>query len=82
MVVILLLVTLVLMTVPVAIAVNVIRVTVQGLLFPSWPELIHGDAHMFLGMLMLLPALLLFLVISSLLDRVIINDEAREKIQP
>lgn len=66
----------VLMAVPIAVAVNITRVTVLGLLFLVNPELAHGSFHTFVGMLMLIPAAGLFLLLGWVLDRLIIRDEA------
>jgi exosortase len=51
----------VLLTVPIAVVVNVGRVTLLGVLYQIDPQYSAGDFHIFMGMLMLLPALLLFL---------------------
>lgn len=50
--------------VPVALVVNVGRVTVLGLLYLIDPKYARGDFHIFMGMLMLIPAVLLFMLIS------------------
>lgn len=52
----------VLLAVPVAILMNVIRVTVLAGLTLVNPNLSVGDAHMFIGVLLLIPALGLFLL--------------------
>ena len=49
--------TVVIMTVPTAIAVNVARVTAMGVVFPYWPGISAGQPHQVTGLLMLLPAL-------------------------
>jgi len=66
----------VLMTLPIAIAVNVGRVTTLGLLKVYSPEHAKGDFHIFVGMLMLIPAALIFLLLGWALDKVIVTDEA------
>ncbi len=67
-----------LLTVPIAVAVNVIRVTITGLLHLVNPELSAGDFHVFIGMLMVLPAVLMFLLVGWLLDRVVIHEPEEE----
>ena len=52
---------LVALAVPIALLVNILRITMQGVLDAYDPELSVGTAHSFLGMLWLFPALLLFL---------------------
>jgi len=59
---------LVLLTVPIAIFVNVIRVAILGFLFPWYPNLATGDFHVMIGMFMLVPALGLFIGVGWLLD--------------
>lgn len=66
---------LVLMTVPIAVAVNVARVTVMGLLVIVNDQLAAGDVHKFIGLLMLIPALGLFLLLGWVLDHLLIQDE-------
>ncbi len=60
---------LVLLTIPVAIAANVLRVTALGLIYPYNPEWTRGDAHTFIGLIILLiVALAMFIGIGWLLD--------------
>ena len=54
---------------PLAIASNVVRLSVSGLLYPFNPELTHGDPHQLTGMLTLIPALLLLILITKICDR-------------
>ena len=49
------------LAVPIALLVNIFRITMQGVLDSYDPELTVGAAHSFLSMLWLFPALLLFL---------------------
>ncbi|MAJ46053.1 MAG: hypothetical protein CBC35_01985 [Planctomycetes bacterium TMED75] len=49
------------LAVPIALVVNIFRITMQGVLDSYDPELTIGAAHSFLSMLWLFPALLLFL---------------------
>jgi len=65
-------------TVPIAIAVNVLRVTVTGLLFLVNPELAQGSFHTLIGMLMLIPALLAYMLLGWVLDHIFIEDESSE----
>ncbi len=65
----------VIMTLPIAVAVNVGRVTTLGLLHVYAPEYAKGDFHIFVGMLMLIPAAGLFLLLGWCLEKMIIQDE-------
>lgn len=60
---------------PVAILMNIVRVTVLGLLMLIDPDLAAGDAHMLIGTLLLFPSLLLFMGIVWALNRIIGADE-------
>lgn len=66
--------TMVVMTIPIAIAVNVGRVATLGLLYPVNPKLAQGEAHIFIGLLMLLPALGLFMLLGWILNRLILPE--------
>lgn len=66
---------LVLLTVPIAILINVGRVTALGLIHPYNSEMSTGDFHLFLGILMLLPALGLFLLIGWILNQLVIEED-------
>ena len=68
----------VLATVPIAVVVNIGRVTVIGLLYLVDPELAQGDTHVFVGMLMLIPAALLLLGIGWAMDKIIIEEPTEE----
>ncbi|WP_200761290.1 exosortase/archaeosortase family protein [Poriferisphaera corsica] len=67
----------VLMTLPIAVAVNVGRVTSLGLLTLINPDYAKGDFHLFIGMMMLAPALGLFLLMGWIMDRVVITDKPK-----
>ncbi len=67
---------LMLLAVPVAVAVNVGRVTVLGLLFMIDPQLAAGSFHTFVGMLMLGPAAALYLLILWVMDKLFVEDAA------
>jgi exosortase len=56
-------------TIPVAVVVNIGRVSVTGLLAMVNPALSKGEFHTFVGMLMLVPALGLLLAVGWALDR-------------
>lgn len=65
--------TIALLAVPVALVVNVARVTVLGLLYLWDPKLVEGDFHKFIGLLMLLPAAGLFWLIGFVLDHLFVD---------
>jgi len=62
------------LTVPIAVMVNVGRVSVLGLLYLYDAEMAAGDFHVFVGMLMLIPAAGMFWLVSWILDRIMIED--------
>ena len=64
------------LTLPIAVAVNVGRVTIMGLLMLVNPQMAQGGFHTFVGMLMLIPALGLFLLLGWVLDHLFIPDES------
>ena len=63
------------MAIPIAIAVNIGRVTVLGLLNLVDPEYAKGDFHIAVGMVMLIPAAILFMGLGWALDKIIIEEE-------
>ena len=65
----------VLSTVPIAVGINVVRVTVIGFIYPYNQELATGDFHTLIGMLMLVPAGGLFLLLGWLLDKIFVEPE-------
>ena len=67
--------TMILLAVPIAVAVNIGRVAALGVITTIDKEYAHGDFHLFVGMLMLLPAAGLFLLLGWVLDQVIVRDE-------
>ncbi|MEY3230115.1 MAG: hypothetical protein RL689_202 [Planctomycetota bacterium] len=67
-------IALLLLAAPVAIFMNVVRVTVLGLLSLRDPNLAAGDAHMMIGTLLLVPSLALFLAVVWTLNR-LVDDE-------
>jgi len=60
-----------LLSVPVALFMNVIRVSVLGLVTMWNPTLIKGDAHMLIGMLLLVLGLFLFMAIVWALNKAV-----------
>ena len=69
-------IVMVLMAVPIAVSVNVGRVTVIGVLYTYNKDLATGDFHTFVGMIMLIPAAFLFLLIGWILDQIIVSNDA------
>ena len=57
--------------VPVAIFMNIVRVVVLGVLTLVNPELATGEAHTFIGTLLLVPAFLLFMGFVKIFDKVL-----------
>lgn len=75
---------LLLLTVPIAVAVNVLRVTITGFLHLLSPDLSAGDFHIMVGMLMVFPAVAMFLGVGWILDNLFITadeegDETEEE---
>ncbi|WP_432799128.1 exosortase/archaeosortase family protein [Poriferisphaera sp. WC338] len=70
-------VVMVLMTVPIAITVNVGRVTSLGLLSLVNKEMVGGDFHTFVGMVMLIPAAGMFLLMGWIMDKLFISDKSK-----
>lgn len=65
-------VAVVLLSLPVAIGLNVVRVAVLGFLTVLVdPELASGEAHMLIGTLLLIPGLAVFLLLVWILNRVV-----------
>ena len=64
-------VALVLLAVPVALLMNVARVALLGVLTLKDPELARGQAHMFVGTLLLIPAFLLYMGMVWALNRTV-----------
>ncbi|MEM1107934.1 MAG: exosortase/archaeosortase family protein [Planctomycetota bacterium] len=62
------------LAVPIAVAVNIGRVTALGLIYTVNKEYAQGDFHLFVGMLMLIPAAGLFMLVGWVLERIIITD--------
>lgn len=66
---------------PIAVFVNVLRVSTLGLLHLIDPALARDDFHIFVGMLMLIPAAGLLMLVGWCLDRIIIT-EGKAKAKP
>jgi len=79
-------VILVLLAVPTAVFVNILRVMTLGLLSIADKDFVTGDFHTFIGTLWLVPAFLIYLGIVWILKNVIIEEEDEKevlgKIQP
>jgi exosortase len=65
---------LVMLAIPVALLLNVVRVVVLALLSLIDPDLASGDVHMLIGTLLLVPGLFMFLGLVWTLNRVIADD--------
>lgn len=73
-------VAVVLLSLPVAIGLNVVRVAVLGFLTVLVdPELASGEAHMLIGTLLLIPGLAVFLLLVWILNRVV--SDASESVE-
>ncbi|MEO0475877.1 MAG: exosortase/archaeosortase family protein [Planctomycetota bacterium] len=59
---------------PIAIFVNVLRVAVLGWVHLIDKDLAHGESHIFIGMLMLIPAAGLLMLVGWCLDKMIISE--------
>ena len=75
-------IALVLLAGPVAIFMNMVRVTVLGLLMLVNPDLASGDAHTLIGTILLVPSLGLFLGIAWILNRLISDPETSPEEMP
>ena len=67
------------LTAPIAIFVNALRVAALGWVHLINPEWAHGDAHIFIGMLMLIPAAGLLMLVGWCLDKMLITDGKKPK---
>lgn len=72
-------VALLLLAGPIAVLVNVIRVASLGLASLLNPDLAEGQAHMFIGVLWLVPAFLLFMGVVWALRRIELQPETKER---
>ena len=67
-------VALVMLAVPVAIVLNIVRVVILGLLMQVDPELASGGAHTLIGTLLLVPGLGAFMLVVWALNRAVIDE--------
>ncbi|MCA3005705.1 MAG: exosortase [Phycisphaerales bacterium] len=67
------------LAVPVAVLMNVIRVTVLGVLTLQDPKLAEGQSHMLVGTLLLVPAFFLYLGMVWTLNRIVVDDAETDK---
>jgi exosortase len=72
----------VLSTAPIAVGVNIVRVTVIGFIYPYDQELASGDFHTLIGMLMLVPAGGVFLLLGWILDKVFVIPDSDDEGKP
>ncbi|QDU70256.1 exosortase/archaeosortase family protein [Mucisphaera calidilacus] len=70
------------LTIPIAILVNVARVSTIGVLYVYNREMATGDFHIFVGMLMLIPAAGIFMLVTWILDNIVISDEDEDETPP
>lgn len=75
-------VLLLLLAVPVALLMNVVRVSVLGVLTIVDPNLAAGEAHTFIGTLLLFPSLGLFLLVVWSLNKIISEPETPPAPEP
>ncbi|MCA9278843.1 MAG: exosortase/archaeosortase family protein [Phycisphaeraceae bacterium] len=69
-------VILIALSVPLAVGLNVVRVTVLGLLSLINDKLAQGEAHSIVGILLLIPGLGLFFGLTWVLNRIVIDSNA------
>jgi exosortase len=72
-------IALLLLAVPVALLMNVLRVAVLGVLVLVNPEFSVGEAHTFIGTLLLIPAFGIFMACVWALNQMVVDDDARRK---
>lgn len=68
---------LLLLAVPIAVFMNIVRVGVLGFVTMYDPDLATGDSHTLIGTLLLLPALGLYMLIAWVLNRIVATDGAK-----
>jgi len=74
--------TMIALSAPIAIFVNALRVSILGWLHLIDPELAHGDFHLFIGMLTLIPAAGLLMLVGWCLEKIIIVENPGRKKAP
>lgn len=67
---------------PVAVAMNIVRVAVLGIASLWNPEFAKGEAHIFIGTVLLLPGLGLFMAAVWALDRIFAEEKQTAKTKP
>jgi exosortase len=75
-------IALVLLSMPVAIGMNVVRVAVLGVAALISPNFSAGDAHMLIGTLLLIPALFVFMGCQWVLERVVAEPATASSAKP
>ena len=65
---------LVMIAIPIAIALNIVRVVVLGLIMLWDPDLSTGEAHTMIGTLLLVPGLGAFLLVVGALNRAVVDE--------
>lgn len=73
-------VTLVMLALPTAVFVNILRVMTLALLTFIDPDLAGGDFHEFIGLLWLIPGLAIYFGLIWILNRLVIDDSTQEPI--
>ncbi len=72
-------IALILLAVPVALLMNVLRVAVLGVMTLVDPDAAVGEAHTFIGTLLLIPAFAIFMACVWALNRMVVDDPSRGK---
>ncbi len=72
----------VLLATPVAVLMNIVRVAVLGLVSLKDPNLAKGEAHIFIGTVLLLPGLALFMSAVWSLDRIWVKEPDSKSTKP
>jgi len=67
-------VALILLTVPIAIFVNILRISILALLYLIDPSYAQGQFHIFIGMLMLIPAAGMLMFVGWCLEKVVVGE--------
>lgn len=72
-------IALVLLAIPVALLMNVLRVAILGILVLVNPQFSVGEAHMFIGTVLLIPAFIVFMGCVWALNHMVVDDADRSK---
>jgi len=74
-------IVLIILALPVAIFCNLLRVVITGILYhQGYPEYAQGLFHTFTGLLMLIPAGLIYLGLAKLMDKLLIADYSEAEV--